>query len=60
MIAASAKPDFAFQWIEEVFKTDQSIEALKDAKGTLHGNLTSLKKNKPSPEFQPEDVGRCS
>jgi len=31
VIAASAKPDFAFQWIEEVFKTDQSVEALKDS-----------------------------
>jgi len=31
VIAASAKPDLAFQWAEEVFKTDQSIEALKDS-----------------------------
>ena len=31
VIAASAKPDLAFQWIEEVFKTDQSIEVLKDS-----------------------------
>ena len=31
IIAASAKPDLAFQWVEEVFKTDQSIEALKDS-----------------------------
>ena len=29
VIVASAKPDLAFQWTEEVFKTDQSIEALK-------------------------------
>ena len=29
--AASAKPDLAFQWVEEVFKTDQSVEALKDS-----------------------------
>ena len=31
VIAASAKPDLAFQWVEEVFKTDQSVEALKDS-----------------------------
>ena len=31
IIAASAKPDLAFQWVEEVFKTDQSVEALKDS-----------------------------
>ena len=31
VIAASAKPDLAFQWIEEVFKTDQTVEALKDS-----------------------------
>ena len=31
VIAASAKPDLAFQWIEEVFKTDQAVEALKDS-----------------------------
>ena len=29
VIAASAKPDLAFQWVEEVFKTDQSVEALR-------------------------------
>ena len=31
VIAASSKPDLAFQWVEEVFKTDQSVEALKDS-----------------------------
>ena len=31
IIAASAKPDLAFQWVEEVFRTDQSVEALKDS-----------------------------
>ena len=31
VIEASAKPDLAFQWVEEVFKTDQSVEALKDS-----------------------------
>ena len=31
VIAASAKPDLAFHWVEEVFKTDQSVEALKDS-----------------------------
>ena len=31
VIAASAKPDLAFQWIEEVFRTDQTVEALKDS-----------------------------
>ena len=29
IIAASAKPDLAFQWVEEVFRTDQSVDALK-------------------------------
>ena len=31
VIAASSKPDVAFHWIEEVFKTDQTIEALQDS-----------------------------
>ena len=31
VIAASSKPDVAFHWIEEVFKTDQTVEALKDS-----------------------------
>ena len=31
IIAASAKPDLAFQWVEEVFRTDQSVDALKDS-----------------------------
>ena len=31
IIATSAKPDLDFQWVEEVFKTDQSVEALKDS-----------------------------
>ena len=31
VIAASAKPDLAFHWVEEVFKTDQPVEALKDS-----------------------------
>ena len=31
IIAASAKPDLAFQWVEEVFRTDQSADALKDS-----------------------------
>ena len=31
VIAASSKPDLAFQWIEEVFRTDQPTEALKDS-----------------------------
>ena len=31
VIAASAKPDLAFEWVEEVLKTDQSVEALKDS-----------------------------
>ena len=31
VIAASSKPDVAFHWIEEVFKTDQAVEALKDS-----------------------------
>ena len=31
IIAASAKPDLAFQWVEEVFRTDQSVDALNDS-----------------------------
>ena len=69
VIAASSKPDLAFQWIEEVFRTGQSIEALKDSGKfvTLDAklmssftNLTSLRKSKPSPELQPEDVRHFS
>ena len=31
VIAASSKPDLAFQWIEEVFKTDQTLDSLRDS-----------------------------
>jgi len=31
VIAAAAKPGLASQWIEEVFKRDQTAEALKDS-----------------------------
>ena len=31
VIASSSKLDLAFQWIEEVYRTDQRIEALKDS-----------------------------
>ena len=43
MIAASSKPDLAFQWIEEVLKTDQTLEALRDSGKfvTLDAKLTS-------------------
>ena len=72
IIAASAKPDLAFQWVEEVFRTDQSVDALKDSGKfvTLDAklmssltnicNLTSLKKNKPSQGHQLGDVKHCS
>ena len=53
VIAASAKPDFAFQWIEEVFKTDQSVEALKDSGKfvTLDAKLMSSLTNICEGEF---------
>ena len=43
IIAASAKPDLAFQWVEEVFRTDQSVDALKDSGkfATLDAKLMS-------------------
>ena len=43
IIAASAKPDLAFQWVEEVFRTDQSADALKDSGkfATLDAKLMS-------------------
>ena len=43
VIAASSKPDLAFQWIEEVLKTDQTLEALRDSGKfvTLDAKLTS-------------------
>ena len=31
VIAASSKLDLAFQWIEEVFKTDQTLDSLRDS-----------------------------
>ena len=31
MLAALSRRDCAFHWIEEVFKTDQSLDALKDS-----------------------------
>ena len=31
VIAASSKPNVAFHWIEEVFKIDQTVEALQDS-----------------------------
>ena len=47
VIAASSKPDLAFQWVEEVFKTDQSVEALKDSGMfvTLDAKLMSSRTN---------------
>lgn len=41
------KLDLAFQWIEEVFKTDQTLEALRDSGKfvTLDAKLTSSRTN---------------
>ena len=71
VIAASSKPDVAFHWIEEVFKIDQTVEALQDSGEfvhlsqtfvtvTSHANLTFSRRRRPRRVLMLGVVRHCS